>query len=230
MLRQRHLRYQTWALLHRNRSSRQAGHPIQRSKSFGWREWWLLVLWWPVGPFRTCENENKKIVQVMCAKKGRTGRVGSYWTKSAFRPNKYRPCRRQNMAHRLLFVSDGLAKEADKGNIRSFTAQIQCFFGQCSHCLSLVPKTGATPSFVGLDLSFVASYGDAVLLDGPDHLPGDSLSNLTVAPLAARAYRLSRRHFFELLDDQRPSKAFLIAWSRSFRLQADNLGQDFLCT
>lgn len=171
----------------------------------------------PWVPFAPAKMRTRRIVQVMCAKRGRTGRVGSYWTKSAFRPNKYRPCRRQNMAHRLLLVSDGLAKEADKGNIRSFTAHIQCFFGQCSHCLSLVPKTGATPSFVGLDLSFVASYGDAVLLDGPEeplplcHLPGDSLSNLTVASLAARAYRLSRRHFFELLDDQRPSKAFLIA-------------------
>lgn len=58
------------------------------------------------------------------------------------------------------------APRADKGNIRSFTAQIKCFFGKCSPCLSLVPKSGATPSFVGLGLSFIASYGDAVLLDG----------------------------------------------------------------
>ena len=34
----------------------------------------------------------------------------------------------------------------------------------------------------------------------PCYLPGDSLSNLTVAPLAARAYGSSCRHFFGISD------------------------------
>lgn len=183
--------------------------------------------------FRTCENENKNncVIQAMCARTCRTGRVGSYWTKSAFRLNKYRLCRRQNMAHWLLFLSLVRLRKQTKA-----TSEVSRPRSSAFSVNTLVPKTGATLSFVGLDLSFVASYGDAVLLGYPEellplrHLPGDSLSNLTVAPLAARAYRLSRRHFLELSDDQRPSKAFLIAWSRSFRPQRTIFGQDFLCT
>lgn len=91
------------------------------------------------------------------------GGVGFYWTKSAFIPD-FVGVRVLTTGYYLSLMDS--AQEADKGNIRSFTAQIKCFFGKCSPCLSLVPKSGATPSFVGLGLSFIASYGDAVLLDG----------------------------------------------------------------
>lgn len=164
--------------------------------------------------FRTCENENKNncMIQVMCARTCRTGRVGAYWTKSAFRLNKYRLCGVRIWPTGYFFLSLIRLRKQTKA-----TSEVSRPRSSAFSVNALVPKTGATPSFVGLDLSFVASYGDAVLLGDPEellplrHLPGDSLSNLTVAPLAARAYRLSGRHFFELSDNQRPSKAFLVA-------------------
>lgn len=108
-------------------------------------------------------------------------------------------------------------KEADKGNIRSFTAQVNCLFRQMlPFPLTRAQEWGYAflcwpwPLF-HRQLRRRCSSGWPEELLPLRHLPGDSMSNLTVAPLAARAYRLSRRDFFELSDDQRPSRAFLIA-------------------
>ncbi len=64
------------------------------------------------------------------------GGVGFYWTKSAFIPD-FVGVRVWTIGYYLSLMDS--AQEADKGNIRSFTAQIKCFFGKCSPCLSLVP-------------------------------------------------------------------------------------------
>ena len=55
-----------------------------------------------------------------------------------------------------------LMDSAVAADIRSSTA---CFFDKCSPCLSLVPKTGATPSDLAFGPYFFAGYGNTIRLD-----------------------------------------------------------------
>lgn len=70
-----------------------------------------------------------------------------------------RLCRRQSMDHWQLFVFDGLGSGSRQRQHQKFHGPDQVLFRQ------MLPLP-LTRSFVGLGLSFIASYGDAVLLDG----------------------------------------------------------------
>lgn len=148
------------------------GHPITRSNDalsanavYGYyyfdSPWGYRTI-----PFRICENEDKNNCT---GNVGKDVAEGGNWTlldQTGFYTKQtpdFVGDRVFGAAYYLSLMDS--AVPADKANIRSFTGRLKCFFGKCSPCLSLVPKTGATPSDLGLGPYFFAGYGDTVRLD-----------------------------------------------------------------
>lgn len=117
-------------------------------------------------PFRVCENEDKNNCTGNVGKDVVEGGSWFLLDQTGFYTQQTPDFvgDRAFGAYYYLSLMDS-AVAADKANIRSFTARLKCFFGKCSPCLSLVPKTGATPSDLGLGPYFFAGYGDTVRLD-----------------------------------------------------------------
>ena len=119
-------------------------------------------------PFRICENEDKNNCTGNVGKDVAEGGSWFLLDQTGFYTQQTPDFvgDRAFGAYYYLSLMDS-AVAADKANIRSFTARLKCFFGKCSPCLSLLPKTGATPPDLGLGPFFFAGYGDTARLDSP---------------------------------------------------------------
>lgn len=117
-------------------------------------------------PFRICENEDKNNCTGNVGKDVAEGGSWFLLDQTGFYTQQTPDFvgDRAFEGYYYLSLMDS-AVAADKANIRSFTARLKCFFGKCSPCLSLLSKTGATPSDLGLGPFFFAGYGDTARLD-----------------------------------------------------------------
>lgn len=151
------------------------GKPVTRSNDATPPNAYISSGYWYFGgpwgyrtiPFRICENEDKNNCTGNVGKDVSDGGSWFLLDQTGYY-NQQIPdfvgVRPYGGGYFLSLMDSAVA--TDKPNIRRFTANIKCLFGKCSPCLSLVPKAGVLPAFVGLfpyDF-FGYEYGDTARL------------------------------------------------------------------